>query len=138
MTAPRWRERRSERATAVLMATSHCIIFHTVNMASTCRGLQKFRTGSRRCVLTPLPPPPPSVSHEQVLRGDVHSKVCAHFCSIHDDNETNPIQETLHSSKVANKSLRLSSSGSAPKGSSCRFLRQHANTLMMIHLSITN
>lgn len=33
-----------KRATTILIATSHCIIFHTVNMASTCQGPAKFRT----------------------------------------------------------------------------------------------
>lgn len=34
----------SKRATAILIATSLCIIFHTVNTTSTCQGPVKFRT----------------------------------------------------------------------------------------------
>lgn len=37
-----------KRATALLMATFHCIIFHTVNVASTCQDPLKFRTPSRQ------------------------------------------------------------------------------------------
>lgn len=40
--------KKKKRATAALLATFHCIIFHSVNAASSCQAPLKFRTRRRR------------------------------------------------------------------------------------------
>lgn len=44
-------EEKKKKAPAALLATFHCIIFHTVNLASSCQAPLKFRTEHRRLPL---------------------------------------------------------------------------------------
>lgn len=150
MTALRWRERRSERATAVLMATSQCIIFHTVNMASTCQGPGKFGTRSPRGVLFTC------VSHGKpwLLRAkfahvllkciNKTSQIESLLLGLRPPESLSPstfqgcARNSLNSNKVAKKSPRLTSSNLASKDSSCRIVCRHSYYGSFIDHELTN